>query len=170
MQLDRAAVGADRDEQGALQPLGAIFKWRAQTKRLDISRPTSILTREFVSLTNPLVMSSDATCRSVRSTRSNVHLQQPVTFSPSTASALRSLRGLKQAVLRPLLNRRQPGRRKVHHRMPAMPRSKTAKGAHCGVIGARDRAFVEHKCATVDGSDGTALHKAHRRRFNSHFR
>ena len=70
MQLDRAAVGADRDEQGALQPLGAIFKWRAQTKRLDISRPTSILTREFVSLTIPLVMSSDATCPTPAEARS----------------------------------------------------------------------------------------------------
>ena len=164
MQLDRAAVGADRDEQGALQPLGAIFKWRAQTKRLDISRPTSILTREFVSLTIPLVISSDATCP----TPAEAFAQNgAMCICKGQSHSLRSLRILKQEVPRPLLNRRQPGRRKVHHRMP---RSKTAKGAHCGVIGARDRAFVEHKCATVDGSDGTALHKAHRRRFNSHFR
>jgi hypothetical protein len=158
MQLDRAAVGADRDEQGALQPLGAIFKWRAQTKRLDISRPTSILTREFVSLTIPLVISSDATCP----TPAEAFAQHgAMCICKGQSHSLQSLRISKQAVPRPLLNRRQPGRRKVHHRMP---RSKAAKGAHGSVVGARDRDVVEPESARADESDGAAkLQKAHPR-------
>jgi hypothetical protein len=40
---------------------------------------------------------------------------------------------------------------KLHTRMP---RSKAAKGAHSSVVGARDRDFVEHECASADESDG----------------